>query len=192
MTSRTSGSSSTTRIRNVALGVAAGLGASGGLTCLSSGSDTQIEVPRPGFGLDIDFAFMPAHDAVDAAEAEPGAFVVLRGIKGLKAARFHLFAHADAVVFHGDDEPAALQLRFDRDRAALRNGVDGIEDQVHQHLAQFRLVARHRGHIAHLRANIDVHAFGERLVFPARWVMEIAWSTTSLITTGVKTSPSSR
>src|SRR5262245_39146590 len=86
---------------------------------------------------------MLAHDAVHGAEPEaraPG----LGGEEGVEGALHLVAAHTVARVAHDDaDLPAALGGR-DGQRAAIRHGVEGVQEEVQEGLREPGLVATHR------------------------------------------------
>ncbi len=94
--------------------------------------------------VDLQLGAMPLHHAVDHRKSEPAAAVALRREEGLETAPPRRLIHADSGIAHLDvnlaasvrdlglDEPGA-QSQF----AALRHGIDGVEDEVRERIAQF-------------------------------------------------------
>ena len=111
----------------------------------------------PDRAVEIEGAAVALHSAVDHGETKPRAALALGREERFEAALTGLLGHADARIADFQRDPlrltagtVAARLRrgtgaegLDRDGASLRHGVQRIEDQVRQHLAQLRYAAEH-------------------------------------------------
>ena len=122
----------------------------------------------PKLALDVDIPLVPEDHAIDHSEPEPRVLLMLDGKERFHATRLHFLAHAHAVIRHRQTQPAAARFRANRDRSPLGNRLDGIEDEIDQHLAQFAFIRGHGGHIAEFRPDVDLYSGAQRLILPSR------------------------
>ena len=80
----------------------------------------------------------------------------------------HFGGHTRAAVADLDDGVLGLLPGSERERAALGHGIDGVKDEVGQHLPQRGFIAGGRMRGPQVRANFDVGAVGLCLVLPFR------------------------
>jgi hypothetical protein len=85
-------------------------------------------------------------DPVRDGETEAHAPRPLRGEEGIEDPLPDLLLHPYPGVRQARDDPAVLLARGDHDVAPLGHGVDGVEDEVRQHLAELGGVRAHRPH----------------------------------------------
>src|SRR5437870_10324243 len=95
----------------------------------------------PKSALDDEGPVVPLHDAVHHPQTEPCAASALRRKKGVEAAPSHFVRHAYAAVLYIQRDLTTLEPSPERDGAALRHGIDRVQDEIGDGLAQFRLVA---------------------------------------------------
>jgi hypothetical protein len=133
-------------------------------------------VPFPGFTIYPDAAARALRDAEHDRQAEPRPFPDLLGReKGLEDASLHLRFHAHAGVTDGEHDMrprlraqmhgriALIQLDgsgLDRQLAAPRHGVAGIQRQVHDHLFDVARVSQHAPQLR-CKAGNQVHVFSQ-------------------------------
>ena len=134
----TLGSSSTSSTRRRAGAPAAARLGSVPPGSLATGNVSVKVVPAARLAVHADLAAVAPDDRVDHRQAEPGAALALRREERLEDAPAHRLRHADAGVGHRHDARRARGscARGDRERAAVRHGVHGVEDQVGHHLGQ--------------------------------------------------------
>src|SRR4051794_17751166 len=115
-----------------------------------SGEQGDAEAgPLAEDAFDDDFAADFAHDPVADRKAQPGAYPNrLGGEERIENPGQDLGRNTDAGVPDLDgDPPVTVEPRGEPDlvvdSAALGDGLCGVDDKVHEHLAEARLVAHH-------------------------------------------------
>ena len=88
------------------------------------------------------------------------------GEKRFQAASARFLRHARARVGDPQAQFPVVQGSVNAQGAALRHGIDGVEDQIGEHLAQFGRIARQRGQLGCSALDIDLHAARPGLVLP--------------------------
>src|SRR5689334_25116858 len=115
--------------------------------------DKEVELrAASGNGLGPDLARVEVDDLLADGEAEPSALDLLGlGVRELiedaEELRELLRRHPDALVDHGDLHASADEFRADDD-AALGRVLDGVVDEVREHLHDAVAVQRDRGKAA--------------------------------------------
>ena len=80
----------------------------------------------------------------------------------------HLSAHARSGVQDLEGRMAAIHACPHGNRSVPANGVDGVEEHIDEHLAQFGFIAGHRVEPAGLGLDFNGLVVGERLILPSR------------------------
>ena len=101
--------------------------------------------PLPRGGFNFQFAAMPLDDAVNHGKPEAGAALAFRREKWLEAALADSFRHAGPGIAHANDRVVAFGRGLERNAAAFRHRIDGVENQIGQHLTQRGLLTRDKG-----------------------------------------------
>ena len=79
---------------------------------------------------------MTPDGAVGRAQPEPEALRALGREEGLERAPPHRLGHADPAIRDGAAHAGPIQPGPDEDLAAAGHGVDGVQDEVHEDLAE--------------------------------------------------------
>src|SRR5439155_23968396 len=108
---------------------------------------------------------------VGDAEPEPGGLHALRREEGLVRLATDRLRHAGAGVGDDEDGAVAFDARLQREPAALRHRVDGVEDEIDHGFAQRGGVAldRRLAGEAVLHPDADAARAGAVLPVAARW-----------------------
>ena len=122
--------------------------------------------PAPERALDREVTRVPLDHAVAHAEAEPRALDALGREERLARAVSHLVGHPDARVRDRERDHASLAPGGERDAAAFRKRVDGVEHEVHDRLAERHRIAVHDRDLAALEGHAELHPLGLRDVVP--------------------------
>src|SRR5262245_2317822 len=114
-----------------------------------------------GLGLDGDVAAVVADDLVAECQAEAGAFPHrARGEERVEDAVDHAGRDAAAVVLDAHHHAVARALGDEPDPSRRAHGLEGVEDEVEEDLAQLVRRTAHRGDIP--VAALDGHRVAER------------------------------
>ncbi len=122
-----------------------------------------------GLGGHVDGALVLLHDAVAGREAHAGAVVALCGEEGLEDVLLHLVAHADARIADVHAHlPGPVRVGVEAERTALGHGLDGVQDEVDEHLAQLGRGPQNVRDVRQVGLDRDFNALAAGLVVPVR------------------------
>ena len=111
---------------------------------------------------------MAAYDAVTDGESESHPADALRREERVEDARAHVLRHPLARVGDRDDDAAVALAGREPEHSAARHRVHGVEDHVHENVAQFGGVAEdgRARTVAEFEHDVDARGLGG--VLPAR------------------------
>src|SRR5438445_586684 len=116
--------------------------------------------------LHVELGVVAGHDAVDDAEAEAGASLPLGGEERIEDALAHVFRHADARIADAAQDVIAVDGRAERHATALGHGVERVEHDVGERLAQLGRITRDDGSRPRLGHDLVVQAPRLGVVLP--------------------------
>ena len=122
------------------------VGLRGGATVSWKGKGKDRSNAR--LALHIDRAAMALNDSVNDGESEAGALHYSRGEKGFETPLTDVLSHADAAVTDLHNDATGPRFRAQREGPASRHRVHRVEDQIRQHLAELRGIARDRRNLS--------------------------------------------
>ena len=127
-------------------------------------------VPWPAVDSNFQLASMSLHYSVDHGKPEAGAELTFCREERFEAPLADTFAHAGPRIAHLNDRIAPFDRGLERNATAFRHRVDGIENQIGQHLAESGLFACDKGGCFHFH-----HHFEGQVPWPAfgsaTWVL---------------------
>src|SRR6266436_7962574 len=110
---------------------------------------------------------MTLDDAVAYRQPQTRTMHTLGGIERLEDTLAHLFFHTGSGIGKSQSQSLAFTVTANRQTAALRHCVYGVDDQIYKHLSQLRSIAKSKQIIFGVQSHIKIRAFGARFVLPA-------------------------
>src|SRR2546425_8799232 len=93
------------------------------------------------FRLDADRAFVTLYDSIADCQPESRALHSFGRIERFEHPLAHFFFHSDTSIREAQTQSLSLTFTANREAAALRHRIDGVDDQVDEYLTQLRCVA---------------------------------------------------
>src|ERR1700722_11594976 len=111
---------------------------------------------------------MMLDDAVHHRQTETGSFLAFGGKKRLKTIPAHFFGHANAGIADFKEDKFAFHASAQRQGAALRHGIHGIENEVGDRITQPAAISQDDWNVLEINDHTDLAARTERLSIPFR------------------------
>ena len=111
---------------------------------------------------------MPSDDAITDCQAEAHPQFVLGGKEGIENTQARLLSHPCTCIADGYFDDAADLFCGERENAAVRHCIDCIEDEVDEHLPQFRFVSHDERAAVTFQIQIDMNIRLLSSVLPTR------------------------
>ena len=108
-------------------------------------------------------SLMPFDDAVDHGQAKPGALFAFRCKKRIETFSLDFLAHANSGIGDFEQDAIVLRARAHCDCSAVRHGVDRVENQIGQRLAQLGGIARGGCDLMQIHGHVNFYTATERL-----------------------------
>ena len=111
---------------------------------------------------------MALDDSVADCQTQTSSLHAFGGIERFENTLANFFFHSRTGVGESESQPAQFALTANRQLAALGHCVHGIDDQVHEHLAQFGGITQSQHSVFGIECNLDIQAARARFILPTR------------------------
>src|ERR1700682_6099677 len=111
---------------------------------------------------------MTFDDSITHCQTQASPKHALGSIERLEHTLAHLFLHARSGICKPEAETLAVAITTNGETAALRHGVNRVDDQINEHLTQLRSVAESQQTLFGIQRHINIKTRGARFVLPTR------------------------